>query len=282
MDLNDYPTQSKALPWKPIALATGSVLLAFLVVFVAIRVWKDGDQASALDAAVGPTAARAIERTCEGAQDPQTCLSSFVAEVEQATELSEACEQEKAGEARDNCYWGVARDTGQQEVCRFVSDEGWSVRCHDDVLQAHAFELREVTLCEQMQDASRREGCTQAFAPAITSATCDWETQREICSDLEAQEAALSALDASKCDTISDTSRYGTCLDFVATAINEGGQPEPAIEESDTDGDGLMDLDELVTYQTDPLNPDTDGDGYQDGAEVVAGYDPNGLGRLGE
>ena len=97
---------------------------------------------------------------------------------------------------------------------------------------------------------------------------------------LSAQEAALEALSASKCDTISNTSRYGSCLDLVATAIHEGGQPEPAIEESDTDEDGLKDLDELLIYQTDPLNPDTDGDGYSDGAEVIAGYDPNGSGKL--
>jgi outer membrane protein OmpA-like peptidoglycan-associated protein len=36
----------------------------------------------------------------------------------------------------------------------------------------------------------------------------------------------------------------------------------------DTDGDGLSDGEEYLTYKTDPLNPDTDGDGLSDGAEV--------------
>ncbi len=48
----------------------------------------------------------------------------------------------------------------------------------------------------------------------------------------------------------------------------------------DTDHDGLSDYQELKIYQTDPLNPDTDGDGYNDGAEVKAGYNPNGPGKL--
>ncbi len=51
---------------------------------------------------------------------------------------------------------------------------------------------------------------------------------------------------------------------------------------ADTDGDELFDLEEVRTWETDPLNPDTDGDGYLDGAEVKAGYNPNGEGVLQE
>jgi Concanavalin A-like lectin/glucanases superfamily/Bacterial TSP3 repeat len=48
----------------------------------------------------------------------------------------------------------------------------------------------------------------------------------------------------------------------------------------DTDGDGLSDFYEVTTYlgyqplQTDPRNPDTDGDGILDGYEVAHGWDP--------
>jgi len=43
---------------------------------------------------------------------------------------------------------------------------------------------------------------------------------------------------------------------------------------SDTDGDGISDIDEEVLYGTDPESADTDGDGFTDGAEIVGGYDP--------
>ena len=48
----------------------------------------------------------------------------------------------------------------------------------------------------------------------------------------------------------------------------------------DTDGDKLFDREEAEVYKTNPLVKDTDGDGFEDGAEVQAGYDPNGPGKL--
>lgn len=49
---------------------------------------------------------------------------------------------------------------------------------------------------------------------------------------------------------------------------------------SDTDGDGLFDREESKVYGTDPLSKDTDGDTFTDGAEVQAGYNPKGSGKL--
>jgi len=58
-------------------------------------------------------------------------------------------------------------------------------------------------------------------------------------------------------------------------------EPTPIItEETDSDGDGLTDIEELKIYGTDPKNPDTDGDGYSDGDEVKNGYNPLGEGEL--
>jgi hypothetical protein len=50
--------------------------------------------------------------------------------------------------------------------------------------------------------------------------------------------------------------------------------------EIDSDKDDLTDRDEIKVFKTDPNNADTDGDGYNDGAEIRAGYDPKGPGKL--
>ncbi|MFX1511616.1 MAG: hypothetical protein ACFFCQ_03425 [Promethearchaeota archaeon] len=46
--------------------------------------------------------------------------------------------------------------------------------------------------------------------------------------------------------------------------------------ESDMDGDGLSDADEILTYTTNPLEPDSDADGLPDGAEILT-YNTNPL-----
>lgn len=47
-----------------------------------------------------------------------------------------------------------------------------------------------------------------------------------------------------------------------------------AVNRSDTDLDGLSDQIELDTYKTDPCNPDTDGDGLLDGDEILLRLNP--------
>jgi len=42
----------------------------------------------------------------------------------------------------------------------------------------------------------------------------------------------------------------------------------------DTDGDGIMDKDEIDLWKTNPLKADTDGDGMVDGEEARRGTDP--------
>lgn len=52
-------------------------------------------------------------------------------------------------------------------------------------------------------------------------------------------------------------------------------EPTPVSTESvDTDGDGILDADEINVYGTDPTIADSDGDGVLDGQEVANGTDP--------
>lgn len=63
-----------------------------------------------------------------------------------------------------------------------------------------------------------------------------------------------------------------------AEEAREGTDPR----NQDSDRDGLGDREEVKTYGTDPLDADTDNDGFLDGSEVVNGYNPNGSGKLFE
>jgi hypothetical protein len=67
----------------------------------------------------------------------------------------------------------------------------------------------------------------------------------------------------------------GVCVggeDLNANGVLDSGESDPAL--TDTDGDGLTDYEEVITYGTYPDDPDSDNDGYMDDEEIAAGSNP--------
>jgi hypothetical protein len=67
-----------------------------------------------------------------------------------------------------------------------------------------------------------------------------------------------------------DEANPDAVLDVIYVPAEQPEQPE---EDTDTDGDGLTDIQE-AELGTDPANPDSDEDGLFDSAEVATGTDP--------
>ncbi len=60
--------------------------------------------------------------------------------------------------------------------------------------------------------------------------------------------------------------------DGLSNGVEQAGTTDP--QNPDSDGDGLLDGEEVNTHGTDPMNPDSDGGGMNDGDEVNSGTDP--------
>jgi hypothetical protein len=56
---------------------------------------------------------------------------------------------------------------------------------------------------------------------------------------------------------------------FSEELVHTIPMPSPPLPPADTDGDGILDDDEISIYGTDPDNVDTDGDGMNDGDELA-------------
>lgn len=79
-----------------------------------------------------------------------------------------------------------------------------------------------------------------------------------------------------------DSILFGEAVDNDKDGLDDIREQEIGTSptQADSDGDGLTDGEEVITWKTYPLNPDSDGDTHMDGKEVANGYNPLGPGKL--
>lgn len=263
MDLNDYPT-TRSILWKPAVAIAGAVVVLLVLVGVVLRlVFGGGEEVDILPEQELQRQADAAIESCEG---QEACEVQARKDAAQVTGQSSYCEAIEDTVARDDCFWGLARESLDISYCDGVSDAQDQLRCQDSVYLQQAYEQDDVTICQQLSREISAQGCIEAIeGPPTTSAECDPVVHgTDRCTFLEVTEQAVAIGDRSLCDVL-DGEYLFTC--------------QTRVTPDDPDLDNLSDLDE-ERYGTDPFDPDTDGDGYTDGEEVAAGYDPNGSGKL--
>ena len=264
MNYNDYPIEAKQISWKPLAIIGGGLVVAGVIFFV---VFKLMSKQTTLDlSTIVARRVATVEALCQQATNPQLCKKIQVEQQAVLQEDVELCAQLE-GEDKDGCVWEVASSTDNASLCASLVDEIHQRLCADGIAYTLAVASGDPTMCDNIQDESKRSGCWNGLRP-ITSENCASLNQDPAyCAFLFQVELAQQQQDARVCNQFSED-QYDQCRDFVSI--------------DDPDFDELFTYEEEFIYHTDSDNADTDGDGYLDGAEVQAGYNPPGPGMLAE
>ncbi len=230
---------------------------------------------------------------------------------------AEICEQIKKDRTRELCLIEVGIVNNNDKVCDeyFMDTPFLRKKCKDKV---KVFDIiwnkKDIRLCQEIRLLEYGPLCYSYLLHEGQS--CDViedEKEKEVC-----QCKMIITEDPSEedCQKIVSENCKKVCLIMVQNdgdlSIDSDGDGKSNLEElnyrldpfnPDTDGDGLMDGEEIIKYHSDPKsvdtdidglsdydevfiyktdinNPDTDNDGYQDGEEVKKGYNPLGSGKL--
>lgn len=272
MDLNDYPS-TKSIPWKPVVIGAVGLVVVIVLIVVIVRWVKKDAQMNALSEVVQQEVVASMD-DCESARDPEGCRQAEITDLASKHESVETCELLDSVEQRDNCYWAVAREASDATYCSAISVPDDVTRCSDGINLRLAIDHNDGGFCENIIDPSRKEVCVDLFLEPLSPANCV-ERAPELCDDIGLYTQARATLDVLLCREIVENDMRESCKESVADLLTIA----QAQDEEDFDEDGLTKQEE-ETYGTDPENPDTDSDGYLDGAEVSAGYNPLGAGRL--
>lgn len=273
MDFNDYPTEQKNIPWKPIALAVAGLLVVVLILILVFRIVGNRQVDDQLFNNYVSSQVEFSLETCEGEEDVEGCEDQVINDMAATHDSDETCELHDTDQERDNCYWLLALDTQNTGHCGSIVEDESRMQCADGINQTLARQTGDSEYCDRIMNDERKQFCTDWLSQQAIDEECKNGSQREECAAYQAIELAVESGTTSACDGLEE-SDYETCVDAVGSS---GGQADTS--EVDSDNDGLTDAEEEL-YGTDPTNPDTDNDGYSDGEEVLAGYNPNGEGTL--
>lgn len=260
MDFNDGSSIVK-MSSKQLAIITGGIVIAVVILVFAVRLIRDGSGQSSLVQDERAT----IEKTCENAEDKSGCVKKLSGQAAAQTGQVELCDGLEI-EEYDGCVWEAADKKGDAELCEKIVDLGNKQLCADTIYLDLALKSANPAVCDKIRDEEKKTGCKRVAEGPITVENClSRGEETSYCDMLQIAFEANQKQDPRLCDKLIG---------------NDVSSCKERVDIDDPDFDGLTTLQETETYKSNPEKSDTDGDGYKDGDEVAAGYNPNGPGRL--
>jgi len=241
-------------------------------------------------------------KKCEELRDFQKkddCINSVIkAKVigpeNDPVEEAKNCQKIADKKLRHRCIITAAVDGLDKRVCEyFFTDEPFEKKeCLDkvkafDIVRNTKNPYKGIKRCLEVKTLEYGTICFRALLKEIKYDCNALEgVQRQMCQSLVLKRDAKTIEDCQKiplenyrkvCIRIIETGKSGFDLDSDNDGKSDEGELFYNLDpfNPDTDGDGLLDGQEIFDYGTDPTNKDSDGDGISDFEEVKRGTDPN-------
>jgi len=259
MDYNDYTTK-KQIPWKPVAIVTGGVVMAIIILIVVLRVIRGVSDEQILLKQTSQLH-DSVAELCANAKEKESCLATETKQFALTTGNAALCKDLTGGEY-DGCIWELADQQSDPVLCSSLQNEDNRSMCLETVWSTIASTSGNAKDCDNIESLAIRSICREQRLGPVTSENCLSRGRgAKECELIAVADLANQKQDVRVCDTLLDE-RVLSCKDLVTT--------------DDPDFDGLSSIQETGTYKTNPDKADTDSDGFNDGDEIKTGHNPNG------
>lgn len=182
-------------------------------------------------------------------------------------------------ENNNDCITIVSIVSKNYNYCGEISDRGQMLNCYN--LFISDFYPEELASCKLLMPLNLKINCLiDIFRPYDKQSDClmlSEERAQKMCNDIVNYKSILFQDNQELCNNLGDQDIKKECIIQLSKSDDIDGDGLTGSREEDiktdpfnkdTDGDGLLDGDEVYKYNTDPLKIDTDTDGINDGDEI--------------
>lgn len=276
---------------KTLAVIGGTAVLVVIIIIGAVWLVRSRSEATRDTAAMALTETKLEQdlAVCADEKRPEVCQANLVEEAALKNQAVEICDK-LDGTDFTTCVWKYAREQYEPDACESIDDKDKRQECSDSVYRALASRDVDISWCEKIKSDVVRTRCVDSLSEEIatTQGCAGTGIDQSVCDRLTALAAAAASEDPDQCTALENNEDQVSCLDSVGVGDRDHDGLDAALETSlgssdtdtDSDDDGLTDVDEYRQHKTDPSDADSDNDGYDDKNEIENGYNPLGSGKL--
>lgn len=195
---------------------------------------------------------------------------------------------------QEACVHHLAFAMNNPELCEYDEKKGINMyeferkECMGPLLAYNYAAMGDVEACKKIDILEYSNLCFQRIINNFDRDCTKFKEKSDqiACENIILYETAIDTENIKLCDLIIDEVRKKVCINFITIGPDSDADDDGLFDHkelwfntdpfnSDTDGDGISDGDELRKYHINPLAKDTDGDGLTDGEEKLFNTNPH-------